>query len=884
MRRTECPRVPTQCPRIPTVCPRMQTHCPAEQTQCPENRTECPVEQGGGSNGLRSGAFEEDTTNSGSGSYGAQIEENQTPPASVITGSRLDFFTELHNDTESPWGLAYREISGPDRLYLSDKNAHWIDVYGIQKDIYLEEDYLSHKPEESFSTTDIDSAFVRPLDLAYADMQGVPTLFAISSEDWNEDGSYNTSLWRVTLNDGGTPTAESLDLNLPVFGIDGKAVYGLAFADGLLYVSYDTNGFKSDTDKVRRGVLKLRVLSESGKTDWWAVLQVGHPMLVEGDVPHAAKPSREDETGQIESVSHCRGLAAFGAGNADYFVGTVSNKRLFISDARAGRGAIWFKTGANSSRGLAVGGDALWAVQQRYVSGSGQTWGIQKIALDPEHNGPFQSGRAVRHLSIELTSAYVLPPVPLPPFLLPVDGLKHNFMRPPSMYQRESQHRDPETYDIRSTREFVQSSLNYSPAGDSDTLQKYFEVAFFGLASYEPVKTTFEFDFWTSNYGFRLYPHRANDNASPSPSYLSNSTTVYDLGDTDIFEDVYEQICDDMAAEYGSSALDSNPYWQTRNVLEFILENYTYDNVNNPYGYNPASNKLALVLDSDADNNQMTCSSSAFAMAGMLRYIGIPARWVGTTRMRYPDNATFDSSGEKDSDDADGVWDWDLDADRFLGPGEEAEDTTFHRWIEVWLGDNYGWQRMDPTPEGDGPFELSQWELMTETSKTTGVGDLVMQVGNGKVSAFHHFDGNQRYNAVAKYDGPLGPVGWVEGLNTNRSSSWSNATLLAFTSIPSQYTAGTTTVSWDATGRWDMDPEATVTLQAKQLTCVGTGCTVASDPITVAGRVPASDEVAPVNLCGLSAGTYRWELFKDNDRRTGTCSDEFTVSGPIGCP
>ncbi len=751
------------------------------------------------------------------------------------TGQAEAFLDQLHGSNGNPWGLAFRGDTAPSRLYVSDTVDARIYVYDVTKNLALDDQLRSR----AFISTDtLHADFVKPRDLAYARIGRHPYLFAVTS-NLRPNSTYRTNyLWRINLV---TKAVTRKGLNPRAFGIRGREVMGLAYSKGELLISYDTNGFSSDVDKVRKGILKLRVASPSSRLDRWA-----HASAT-AHIPHAARLSRageDDPNGLAEgavkpgSVKRCYGLAALP--EHGYLWGTSMNKYIYLAESTHGRGVHSFSTGATHTRGLAYGRDLLWSVQK--VDG---TWGIRTIAVAMTNDAPIQSKRTVRHLRVQLDAEPRTRNQSL-------DGVVLDFMRPPSRFQRPRQHRDSESYEVRSDAPHTTKSKAYCPAGDCASRQKYFEVSLGGQAS-RTTSTHFELDFWTEQENLRVFPHRANALDLPNAGYLSDSYNVYRMSDVAAYGAFLTAVAGAMASEYPGPATLGNPYWTARDVLEFIWENYTYGNVANPLAFNPAANKLALATDSDADNNKMSCSSSAFAMAGALRALGVPARWVGTTRFRRS---------------------WDTDGDGFLDPGEEAKDETYHRWIEVWLGDNYGWQRFDPTPSSRGPFEASQWELMSRSIRQTSNTDLVMMVGNGQVSPFMHGNGNQLYNSMIHFDGAGGYQAWRDSQSFYRQAYWSNATQLEVGAPPATgYGPGSTVVPFSTSGRWDMDPNATVSLVARSMT-TGVSTQVAS------GVAHASGAVA-VDVCDVGNGTYQWVLRKDGDPLTGDRSAAFTVSG---CP
>jgi hypothetical protein len=181
------------------------------------------------------------------------------------------------------------------------------------------------------------------------------------------------------------------------------------------------------------------------------------------------------------------------------------------------------------------------------------------------------------------------------------------------------------------------------------------------------------------------------------------------------------------------------------------------------------------------------------------------------------------------------------------------------------MGPTYGWQRFDPTPSSDGPREHSQFELMGKCAAGVGTGDLVLTVGSGYHWAFYDpKDKNQRYNSVATYSTP-GDWSTLD----ERRILWTNACFLTVEASPSVINRVTSAqVRWSTSGRWDLDPGATVSVYAKAAD--GTSTKLAS------GR-PWGLGVATVDLTGLDVASYRFLVRKDGDRLTGGEGTEFSL-------
>ena len=97
------------------------------------------------------------------------------------------------------------------------------------------------------------------------------------------------------------------------------------------------------------------------------------------------------------------------------------------------------------------------------------------------------------------------------------------------------------------------------------------------------------------------------------------------------------------------------------------------------YDANPGNLKIALSGRPYDGTQIIACSGTSVMMAGAMRYLGIPARWLGTATEK-------------------GARTWDANGNGLLDREEVAFCTNGHRYTQVWLGDHYGWTCFDATP------------------------------------------------------------------------------------------------------------------------------------------------------------------------------------------
>lgn len=719
------------------------------------------------------------------------------------------------------YGLAYAPDVTPNRLYAADFNDHKIYVYEVG------EAALRPLATADIDTRALDPKFSGPRGLAYARLGTIRTIFVLTSADPDKDKKFTSTLWQITLGNG-SPWVKSQDLGSAALGLNGAEVFGLAYRaqQNLLLLSYDTSPRTSAKEQVRNGILKLKV----GAT----FTPVGH-------MPHSGRKT----SGSTYLRAPAFGLAAGTVGGHGHLFATSYNKYLYAADPDTGRGLFhWWSPGNKAIFGLAFGGGHLWALDR--VSGPDQ---IHKVRVAGDWAAATVGARRVRRLSMAIKSTALA--------AKPTPGVTHNFAMIQPTSRRPNQYVDDKSYKQTLSPGGKVSRLSYDPAGDKNARQEYFSVTYDGQAKTgDALASKVEADFWSADRRHWVYPHLVDRGGTVAKAYLADAKLLYGMHDKATYDKFITALQAAVTAEYGASAAGTqSPYWIARDVMEFILERHDYGNVSDAsaghYGYNPANLKLGLCLDSYESNNKMSCSTSTFAMSGVLRYLGIPTRWVGTTKRRGG---------------------WDKDSDGLRTEGEGALDTSFHRWPEVWLGATYGWQRFDPTPPSDGPRELSQYELMARAAQGVRWTDLVLNLGSGIHEPFlHQKDGNQRYNTVPRYTAPLE---WTDTLY--RAITWSNPCLLKVTGPAPLVTRANPTVTWTATGRWDLDPAATLSIALQELNASGSPT---GSRTSLATGVAHGAKSKQVSLVGSKSGaTYRIEIRKEGDTETGAMGAPFTYS------
>lgn len=749
------------------------------------------------------------------------------PPATPLPITSVLGTFPLDPKNRRPHGLAYNAHTTPHRLYVSDTRANSVFVYEASTA------GLRHLAEESFSTSALAEDFLAPRGLALARSGGRDLLYALTSAETGESRTFRSRLWRVDL---AARTTTSLGLDHPALGIQGKEVFGLAWIAGRVMISYDTSQIPDSGRQVQLGILRLRVGG-----DWWARASAGDAQAAEAHLPNSGRKRRKRPYLRAPAM----GLAAGKLAGHSYLWGTSLGAYLYTADLVTGRGLFhWSSPGSGRARGLALGGGALWVVGR---DGGGRRVFAVKVAGDPGQaltgKPRFRRLKMVRASTARAESGSA--------------GVAHNFALPPSAPTRPGQGSASGSFQVSATAAASARVEQYDPAGDTSSRQRYLSVSHTGpVRAGQQVSASLDLDIWSADRRHFVYPPLVDTAAPPAAGYADDDPAIYRMSDGPAYEAFQDAVRQATASEYGPAAARSmSPYWRARNALEFIRERYRYGNVadssSGHHGYNPASFKLRLPLDATRDNEKMSCSSSSFALVGVLRRLGIPARWVGTTKRRRS---------------------WDKDGDGLHTAGEEAVDTVFHRWAEVWMGSVYGWQRFDPTPRRDGARQQSQFELMGRSASGVRWTDYVLSVGSGQHLPFmSRRDRNQGYNTGARYQSPRG---WSD--TVSRRIVWTNPCGLKVTG--QEVLPGAATITWEATGPWRLHPGAAISILLRPVKQEGGRWVPAGKPTTLESGVSYQAGAQKLMLLGAAPGKrYRLELRKEGDPETGADGPVFTA-------
>lgn len=128
---------------------------------------------------------------------------------------------------------------------------------------------------------------------------------------------------------------------------------------------------------------------------------------------------------------------------------------------------------------------------------------------------------------------------------------------------------------------------------------------------------------------------------------------------------------------------------------------------------------------------------------------------------------------------------------------------------------------------------------------------------------YNQKDSCQRYNSNPRYESPE-----LWDTNIYKEATWTNACFITDVTSPAETVcAKTLEVKWVCSGRWDMDPSATVSISIQPMNSDGSE---KSDPsITLVSGISYNAGSTTVDLSACSGGCYRIVIIKDNDSYTG---------------
>jgi hypothetical protein len=795
----------------------------------------------------------------------AAAAESKGPP--IGTSEKV---YALAPENQEVRGLALDDVSpAAPRLFVLDRSGK-IFAYQLPQDPKAGDDTLKLLRTYPLPREPKQRRLASPRSLAFARENGRDVVYFLNWELWEksyDDDEVKTKgrshLWRLDLDDG---TAASANLSLYPLRIGDRELTAVACDRGEILVAYDASGYADSDLRARRGIVRLK----------W-----GNP-LHEKPVFLQFLPD--------SGTAAAHGLAAMTLDDAHYLWATVGNRQIYCAEAAAGRGLFFFdrpgtvpifapaKMGLSPSMqahegrpawGLCYGRRALWVPEHRPGADC-----VHRVNVTENLDAPAVGPKILRHLVMTIHSK--------PEVRSDHAGrVYHNYSRPYDTAAVPSQGIWPRTERIADLSKQGRGAVKrYSvdPAGDA-SIRQFMQGVEYPDGPSQVHASQYEIDLWTRPCHKFVYPHRVNRNtrALKGTNYLADDPELFNLSDRQTYEAFFQRVKAHIQEKYGVPADMENPYWATRNALEYIQDNYYYPNrakakpaavdyARKHYDANPGNMKIALSGRKYDKSQIIACSGTSVMLSGAMRYLGFPARWVGTGTQRPPEA-------------------WDANGNGLLDPDETAPCTNGHRFTQVWLGEHYGWMSFDGTPskpdlnDYDPPPPLqTQWRYMSRIAASHPHNrTIVFNLGSAlfrplyrdflydeKLAVDNNCGGDQRYNLQGRFDKP---ELWKES-----SDHIAVKNLCWIDKIALSGPKNRTVVTWRLQGPWNLDPEATLSVVLQE---IDPATDTAEDVATLAESIPCRQRTATVDLSPYAAKHLRLILRKDGDSETGGESQAF---------
>ena len=771
---------------------------------------------------------------------------SSTPKKAPIIGESEMVYT-LAEENQKIRGLAFDNVSpGLPRLFVLDGSGK-IFVYRFLRNTQKSTDELQYLKTYDLPPGANGKHVASPRGLAFAMEKSQDVFYFLNWDD--SRGEVNSELWRYNATEN---TASSVNLSFYNYCIGDREIFDVAYDNGNIFVCFDSSGYKEPNLRVQRGIIQLKWNQASdGKLDF---------------VKHMP------DSGHMPS----RGLACMTMEGARYLWATVGCDYIYCADLPTGRGLFHFEQPESFKEkkffwGLAYGNESLWVAEEKGGLGRVHRLNVTRN-LDAFYEGPHILRNLIMTIETKPEGKYADPGM-----------VYHYYSRPYAYNQLHNQGVWPETEKITELSGVPKAKVKkftYDPAGDVSSRQ-YMALVEYASAPARSYSSQYEIDIWTNAYRKFVYPHRVNTNAQTlkGMDYLADDPVLFNLNDKDTYDSFFERVRDHIEEKYGVPADMNNPYWAARNTLEYIQDHYYYpgrskrkpasvDYDRKHYDANPGNLKIDLSRI-DYDKNQIiACSGTSVMLAGAMRYLGIPARWLGTGTEHGPKT-------------------WDSNGNGLLDEGETATCSSGHRYTQVWLGSHYGWICFDGTPtrpdfnDYDPPPPIrSQWRYMNRAAK----GHLkdkriVFNVGSAlfkplyrdfeydeKLAVNNNCGGDQRYNLQGRFDKP-------ELWKLARQNITVN-NLCFITAVNLEGPKGETRVSWKLKGKWDKDPRAKVSVYLQKIDLEKKK---AKDIAVLAKGIAPQSGTVTVNLSSYSGKNLQIIIRKGGDPETGGCSDLFDL-------
>ncbi|MBE0675135.1 MAG: hypothetical protein IH591_10775 [Bacteroidales bacterium] len=606
----------------------------------------------------------------------------------------------------------------------------------------------------------------------------------------------------------------------------------------------------------------------TGRPSAWEKALAGQPLIIK----HLPGPGKAAQGDNVESSL---ALATMNMDGANYLWGTIGSENIYLIDNESGRGIFFFDMpGSGKSdklyhSGIAFGAGHLWAAEPK-TSGSV----IHRINVLENLDLPYEGPKRFREVWMRLTS------VIKDKVETPRGQVFHTFLHPFPEEVLGRQGVIPNSIqvnDLTSVADCDIEHLYLNPGNDPASRQDYTLAAY--SAELHPDIRKYETDFgirvWTREYKHFIYPHLVMGDSGPEgTTYLEDDDILFKYKEKpEIYKSFIQRVKDYTTKEYGLAPDMDNPYWASRNITEYVKENYhypkdeegfyaTYDFEKGNYNSNPGNLKAELSADSDYTDNIIACSGTGAMLCGALRYIGIPATWIGVSQ---------EQSWE--------AWNTE-DKDEFLEFNEESAVGNGHRYNHVWLGDFYKWQRFDATPtRPDGvefdkkPKEVSQWDLMLRSASGVESRRVIHTIQSEFWANLHHpfADCEEQVNScgATRYN-LLGTYTYPEDFQLSRNTIRYRAIQFINNVKVDLNDSHSATISWDLIGEWGLDPDAKldIILEKKE-----NNADIKIDGYeklkVLAANIPIRQTTVESDFSELLPGKYRVKVAKVGDPATG---------------
>ncbi|MBN1911052.1 MAG: transglutaminase domain-containing protein [Pirellulales bacterium] len=560
--------------------------------------------------------------------------------------------------------------------------------------------------------------------LAFAEQSGRRVLYTLESQsngskDADGKANFTSRLWRIDCTDPDKARVQTVDLNQDTFDLRGAQVFDVACdRRGRIFITFDDSKRPASlTEQRARGILRFQAQGEPNKKI----------LPANGKTPD----------------HHNLGITVIEVDGHEYLVCSIEeltnnlDQEIYAAEPEAGRGLFKFPappliSNLNTERRLAYGAGVLWVAQQR--EGPDR---VQRVNIKDNPFAPIVGYKRPRRIRVTMTSTAVCP-----------EGqnrgaIDHNFGHPLSTDILPSQGGffDEDAFQMKVTvpkgapaQSGEKRLLTHMPLKDPSSLSRLTSAHYpAGTKNHGTYKTVYEAAFWTREYRHCVYPHLTSNSLGilkdtdfrlghmkkGDPAIPDSLPRFHWTHQERIFEDFIARVKAYTREKHGVDANLNDTYWAARNVSEYIRDNYNYpappaseggsgDSRGNFVDYDnfhvangPAVYKMIMTdprFKIELHNRRSGCMAAGGVFLAVMRYMGYPARWIGTS---------LQEETSPDKPHANGIF-YDLNEDGMFNGDDTMDMVHGHYTNEVYLGPDYGWQRFDATPkkpddrDGDG--------------------------------------------------------------------------------------------------------------------------------------------------------------------------------------